>query len=114
MTDCLICNIAEGKIPAVKVHEDAEVVAFRDIKPAAPTHIVLAPRTHVPTVNDLQDHQSGLVGTLVMRARDLAKKEGIAERGYRLVMNCNPEGGQSVFHIHLHLIGGRVCKWPPG
>jgi len=112
--DCIFCKIAAKQIPAKLVHEDAEVVAFRDISPVAPTHILIIPREHIETVNDLEPGHAGMVGKLHLVARELARAEGLSERGYRLILNCGPEAGQAVFHIHLHLIGGRKMAWPPG
>ncbi|HET7587472.1 MAG TPA: histidine triad nucleotide-binding protein [Gammaproteobacteria bacterium] len=112
--DCLFCKIAAGEMNADIVFQDDDVVAFRDINPQASTHILIVPRRHVPTINDLVDEDAPLMGRLSMVARDLAAKEGIAEDGYRVVMNCNEGAGQTVWHIHLHLIGGRPMGWPPG
>jgi histidine triad (HIT) family protein len=112
--DCIFCKIAAKQIPSKLVHEDAEIVAFRDINPVAPTHILIIPREHIETVNDLEAAHAGIVGKLHLVAKDLARKEGLSERGYRLVFNCGPEAGQAVFHIHLHLLGGRKMTWPPG
>jgi len=114
MSDCIFCKIASGEMESDIVHQSDEIVAFRDINPQAPTHILIIPTKHVATVNDLQPDDEALIGKLVATARDLAKKEGISEDGYRLVMNCNAGAGQTVFHIHLHLIGGRAMRWPPG
>lgn len=114
MADCLFCRIAAGQIPATIVHQDEHTVAFRDINPQAPTHIVVIPRRHVPTLNDLGPADAGLVGSLVVRAAAIANQEGLAERGYRVLLNCNRDAGQTVFHIHLHLLGGRNLGWPPG
>ena len=112
--DCLFCKIADGQIPAKKVFEDEDVIAFRDINPQAPTHILLVPRRHITTLNDLTSDDAALAGKLVLHAKQLAEQEGIAESGYRTVFNCNGDGGQSVYHIHLHLLGGRALRWPPG
>ena len=112
MTDCLFCKIAKGEIKANVVAQDAEFVAFRDINPQAPTHILLIPRTHVANLNDAND--AGLLGRLLVEARDLAGAEGLSERGYRVVINTNAEAGQSVFHLHAHLLGWRAMGWPPG
>ncbi|MET0378597.1 MAG: histidine triad nucleotide-binding protein [Spongiibacteraceae bacterium] len=112
--DCLFCKIAEGKIPAQKVFEDGDIIAFRDINPQAPTHILLVPRRHITTLNDLLPTDAVLVGKLVLQAKVLAEQEAIAPGGYRTVFNCNRDGGQSVYHIHLHLLGGRALHWPPG
>lgn len=112
MTDCLFCKIAGGEIKASLVAQDDEVVAFRDINPQAPTHILVIPRAHVATLNDVAD--AGLLGRLLLKARDIARSERLAERGYRVVINTNAEAGQSVFHVHAHLLGGRAMAWPPG
>jgi histidine triad (HIT) family protein len=114
MADCLFCKIAEGKIPSKKVHEDDEIVAFRDINPQAPTHILVVPRKHVPSLNELAAEDAALVGKLHLVAARLAAAEGIAQRGYRTLFNTNADAGQTVFHIHLHLVGGRPLGWPPG
>jgi histidine triad (HIT) family protein len=111
---CLFCKIVAGEIPASKVYEDDEVIAFDDINPQAPTHVLVVPRRHVATLNDLAVSEDALVGTLVRRAAAIAKERGIADGGYRTVFNCNAAAGQTVFHIHLHLIGGRSMAWPPG
>ncbi len=111
---CLFCKIAAGEIPAQVVHADADLIAFRDISPVAPTHILLIPREHIPTVNHLEAHHAELVGKLYLRAGELAERLGFADNGYRLVMNANRDGGQTVFHIHLHLLAGRAMQWPPG
>ena len=108
--DCLFCRIASGDIPADFVLEDDQLVAFRDINPQAPTHILVVPKRHIATVNDLDTADSGLVGDMTLTAQALARAEGIADAGYRLVLNCNAQGGQTVFHIHLHLIGGRQLR----
>ncbi|HZS35632.1 MAG TPA: histidine triad nucleotide-binding protein [Polyangia bacterium] len=112
--DCLFCKIRDGKIPAQKVHEDDRALAFRDIKPMAPTHLVIVPRKHIATLNDLTVEDEALVGHLHLIARDLAAREGFAAQGYRTLFNTNSHGGQTVFHIHLHLLGGRHFAWPPG
>ena len=114
MDDCLFCKIISGDIPADKVFENKRLLAFRDINPAAPTHILIIPKIHIPTLNELETKHIELVGELVRTATELAKHEGIAEAGYRTGFNCNKAGGQTVFHIHLHLMGGRKFGWPPG
>lgn len=114
MTDCLFCKIVNGDIPADIVHESAGVIAFRDISPKAPTHILIIPREHISTVNDIEPAHESLVGSLFTAARAVAAAEGLSDTGYRLVMNCQEGAGQSVFHIHLHLLGGRQMRWPPG
>jgi histidine triad (HIT) family protein len=114
MAECLFCSIAEGKIPASKVYEDEWCVAFRDIKPQAPTHVLIVPRRHIATLNDLTPADAELVGRLLLAAKKIAADEGVAEAGYRTVINCNQAAGQAVFHIHVHLLGGRNLGWPPG
>lgn len=113
-SDCLFCKICAGEIPADIIFENEAIVAFRDINPQAPTHVLIVPREHVATINALQDAHDSLVGKLFLAARDIAKAEGISEPGYRVAMNCNAAAGQTVFHIHLHLLGGREFGWPPG
>lgn len=112
--NCIFCKIAAGEIPATIVHQDEHVVAFRDLNPQAPTHILIIPRQHIATVNDLNDANAAVVGKLFLAARRLAAELGFAEDGYRLVMNTNANAGQTVFHIHLHLLAGRGFAWPPG
>jgi histidine triad (HIT) family protein len=112
--ECLFCRIVRREIPADIVHETDELLAFRDINPQAPVHVLVIPRRHVPTLNDVRTADAGLVGKLMLAAAELARREGIAEAGYRVVMNCNAGAGQSVFHVHLHLLGGRGMRWPPG
>jgi histidine triad (HIT) family protein len=110
--DCLFCRIIRKEIPAQIVSETPECIAFRDISPQAPTHILVVPREHVPSLNQAAD--AAMVGRLALLAAQIAKTEGLAERGYRTVINTNAEAGQTVFHLHLHLLGGRKMKWPPG
>ncbi len=110
----LFTKIRDREIPSDIVYEDDELLAFRDVEPQAPTHILVVPKTVIPTVNDLADDDAPLIGRMVLVARKLARDEGIDASGYRLVMNTNAQGGQSVFHIHLHLLGGRTMQWPPG
>ena len=107
-------RIIAREIPADIVFEDEHVLAFRDINPQAPVHVLFIPKRAVATLNDLQDGDEAIVGRLAMAAAAFAKKEGFAENGYRVVMNCNRDGGQTVFHIHLHLLAGRALHWPPG
>lgn len=114
MDDCIFCKIAAGDIPAEKIYEDDTVVAFRDLNPQAPTHVLVIPRKHIATLNDLDAGDEAIVGRMVGAAREVAAAEGLADAGYRTVMNCNEAGGQTVFHIHLHLLGGRMMHWPPG
>jgi len=111
---CLFCRIASGELQANVVHEDEHCVAFEDINPQAPTHVLVIPRRHVSTLNDLAADDTSLVGHLVAVARDIAHERGHSEAGYRTVFNCNAAAGQTVFHIHLHLLGGRTLGWPPG
>jgi histidine triad (HIT) family protein len=112
--DCLFCRIVDGKLNADVVYQNDTIVAFRDINAKAPTHILLIPRRHIATMNDLQNGDESLAGELFVTAAKIAADEGLAEDGYRVVMNCNEAAGQSVFHIHLHLLGGRQMSWPPG
>jgi histidine triad (HIT) family protein len=114
MSDCLFCRIAAGEISAEKVHEDEDMVAFRDINPQAPTHILLVPRKHVASLSAATSEDAALLGRILLAARDLASEEGIDADGYRVVNNCGPGAGQTVFHIHFHLLGGRDFRWPPG
>jgi histidine triad (HIT) family protein len=106
--------MVSGEIQPDVVFEDEAVLAFRDVNPQAPVHILVIPKTHVATTNELDAGNADLMGRLTLAAKQIAADEGIAERGYRMVMNCNPEAGQSVYHIHLHLMGGRPMSWPPG
>ena len=110
--DCLFCKIVRQELPVPLVYETPEVVAFRDINPQAPTHILVVPREHIPSLNEATDPAT--LGHLQLAAREIAKAEGIAESGYRTVTNTNSDAGQTVFHIHLHVLGGRKMKWPPG
>ena len=113
-TDCLFCKIVAGEIPSTRVYEDDQIIAIRDIAPRAPTHILLIPRRHIASALDLTETDSPLVGHLFAVAADLARSEGIADGGYRLVSNVGQWGGQSVDHLHIHLMGGRPFEWPPG
>ena len=114
MADCLFCKIVSGQIKGNIVYQDERLVAFRDINPQAPMPVRIVPRRHIPTLNDLQPSDDGLVGEMVRRAAALASEHGHAAAGYRTVFNCNEGAGQSVFHIHLHVLGGRRFGWPPG
>lgn len=114
MSDDLFMKIIEREISADIVHEDEELLAFRDIDPQAPVHILVVPKRRIATINDVKADDAALVGRMVLAAKKIAADEGLADDGYRLVFNCNEQGGQSVFHIHLHLLGGRQMKWPPG
>lgn len=111
---CIFCRISAGEVPAELVHEDKHTFAFHDIDPRAPVHILIVPREHINTVNELEDNDANLLGRMVLAARRIASDLNIADGGYRLVMNCGADAGQSVDHIHLHLLGGRPFKWPPG
>jgi len=107
MDDCIFCKIIKGEIPCSKVAEDNELFAFRDINPAAPTHILIVPKDHIPNLNELKSEQTVLIGKMHLLAKELAAKEGVAKSGYRVLFNCNSDAGQVIFHLHLHLIGGR-------
>ena len=111
---CFFCKIANGEMDTDKVFEDDQVVAFRDINPQAPTHVLIIPKKHISTMNDLEKDDSELIGQLFLSAKNIARELGFSEDGYRTVFNCNGHGGQSVYHIHLHLLGGRQMGWPPG
>ena len=112
--NCLFCKIAAGDIPSTRVHEDDDVVAFRDIAPRAPTHILVIPREHIASAADLTEADAPLLGKLFGATADIARREGIADAGYRIVSNVGQWGGQTVDHLHLHLLGGRAFEWPPG
>ncbi|MEJ2360900.1 MAG: histidine triad nucleotide-binding protein [Gammaproteobacteria bacterium] len=114
MSDCLFCKIVNAEIPASKVYEDDEVLGFNDINPQAPHHVLFIPKRHISTLNELQEADAALVGKLYLAARQHAAELGVAEDGYRTVMNCNALAGQTVFHIHLHMLAGRPMLWPPG
>jgi histidine triad (HIT) family protein len=112
--DTIFGKIARGEIPADIVYEDDQVVAFRDLHPQAPTHVLVIPRKPIPTLNDAADTDAELIGRLFLAAAKIAAQLGLAEDGYRTVVNCNEHGGQTVFHLHVHLLGGRPLQWPPG
>ncbi len=114
MTDCLFCKIRDGEIPADIVYENDDVLAFRDVNPQAPLHVLIVPRKHIATVNDVQPDDAAVMGKLFLAAQHIAAQEGVADDGYRLVVNCNSKAGQTVFHIHMHVLGGRNMTWPPG
>lgn len=111
--DCIFCKIATERIPSKKVLSTDKIFAFHDINPVAPTHILIVPKIHIETLNDLTADDAELVGHLFIAAKDIAKSLGLDERGYRTVINCNREGGQTVFHLHVHLIAGKPMGWPP-
>ena len=114
MSDCIFCKIIEKKIPSKIIHEDEHSIAFEDINPQAPVHTLLIPKKHIPTLLDIKDEDGYLISHLIKIANKIARDKGIADRGFRIVINCNPESGQTVYHIHLHILGGRVMNWPPG
>jgi histidine triad (HIT) family protein len=114
MSDCLFCKIANKQIPAATVYEDAEMFVIKDINPQAPMHVLVIPRQHIPTLNDLSAADEALIGRMIRRGAAVASEHGYADRGFRTVFNTNAEAGQSVAHIHLHVLGGRSLKWPPG
>jgi histidine triad (HIT) family protein len=111
---CLFCRIVRGEIPADRVMETEDLVAFRDIDPKAPVHVLLVPREHIPSLDDLEPHHAELVGGLHLAAREIARREGLSESGWRVVTNVGEDAGQSVAHLHVHLLGGRRLRWPPG
>jgi histidine triad (HIT) family protein len=111
---CIFCKIAAGEIPAAKIFEDERAVVFRDINPQAPTHALVIPRAHVASLNEASESDESLLGHLLLVAARVAREEGHADGGYRTVINTNADAGQTVFHIHLHLLGGRAMEWPPG
>ncbi len=113
MTDCIFCKIVEGSIPAEKVYEDEDVLAFRDIHAQAPVHILIIPKKHIPSVRDIGEEEGPLLGRIFSVINRLADELGVADKGFRIVNNCGDEGGQTVYHIHFHLLGGRSLSWPP-
>lgn len=114
MSDCILCRIATGEIPATKLYDDGEILAFNDINPEAPVHVLLIPRRHIATLNDLEAGDTDLIGRLYLAGKQVATELGVAESGYRTVINCNRDAGQIVFHIHMHLLARRELGWPPG
>jgi histidine triad (HIT) family protein len=114
MSGCLFCRIVSGDIPATIVHQDDSLIAFRDIKPEAPLHVLIVPRKHIASLNELAAEDDVLVGSMIRLAGALARDHGYDERGYRTVFNTNRDAGQTVFHLHLHLLAGRALTWPPG
>ena len=114
MSDCIFCKIVEKKIPAKVVYEDDFTLAFEDINPQAPVHFLIIPKKHISTIVDIKDADRELIGRISQVAAKIAADKGIAERGFRMVANCNPESGQTVYHIHFHVLGGRQMQWPPG
>ncbi len=114
MSDCLFCKIIDRKVPASIVYEDDRVIAFNDINPQGPTHVLVVPKRHITSLNELTPGDDAVIGEVVRRAVAIAKDRGVSVGGFRTVFNTNKDGGQTVFHIHLHLIGGRSLSWPPG
>jgi histidine triad (HIT) family protein len=114
MADCIFCKIISGEIPSNEVYSDDELFAFRDVNPQAPVHILIVPRKHIELVVDFTEQDAGLIGKMVLAANKIAESEGLVENGFRYVLNCNEHGGQAVFHVHLHVLGGRQMTWPPG
>ncbi len=115
MSDCIFCKIIARKIPSKIVYEDETALAFEDVNPQAPVHTLVIPKKHIPTLLDLKEGEDDhLIGHLFKIANKIAQDKGIADRGFRLVTNCNPESGQTVYHVHLHMLGGRIMHWPPG
>ena len=112
--NCIFCKIANKDIPASIVYEDEEMIAFADLDPQAPLHVLFIPKKHIATVNELNEENADIMGKIFSKAKDIAAKENIASDGYRLVVNCNKNAGQEVFHLHVHLLGGRKFSWPPG
>jgi histidine triad (HIT) family protein len=114
MDDCIYCKIIQGDLPSKKVYEDDDLLAFEDINPAAPEHVLLIPKKHIETLNDVAEPDAPLLGRLLIAAKQIAAERNLSTDGYRLVLNCMPGAGQTVFHIHFHLLGGRIFTWPPG
>jgi len=112
--DCIFCNIIKGEIPSEKVYEDDYVYAFKDINPVAPVHVLIVPKTHISSINEITEENSGCISKIYESAAKIAADCGIAEEGYRIISNCGEGAGQTVFHIHFHLLGGRDLTWPPG
>lgn len=112
--ECLFCKIVAGEIPAKIVYNDEQIMAFADIAPRAPVHLLIIPKKHIATINDVEINDAVLLGKLILTAQSLAKEHGIDKSGYRLVFNTNSQGGQEIYHIHLHLLGGKQLTWPPG
>ena len=114
MSDCLFCKIRDGEISGDIVFEDDDVLAFNDVNPQAPVHVLIIPKKHIPTVNDISAGDEAVMAKLFLVAKNIASQRGLSDDGYRLVVNCNERAGQTVFHIHMHLLGGRDMSWPPG
>lgn len=114
MAECIFCKIASGEIKTDLVYEGDEVLAFNDLNPQAPVHVIVIPKKHIPRINEIEEEDKALMGKLVLAAKKIAQEKKVESSGFRLVMNCNEDAGQEIFHIHLHLLGGRQFKWPPG
>ena len=114
MQDCIFCKIAAGEIPSKEVYSDEEFYAFRDVNPQAPVHVLLVPRKHVDRLVEFSETDAPLIGKMILVANKIAESEGLVEKGFRYVLNCNEQGGQTVFHVHVHILGGRFMGWPPG
>ena len=114
MGECIFCEIIKGEIPCEKIYEDERILSFRDLNPEAPVHVLIIPKKHIGSLNEIEEEDSAIMGDIVTAARKIALKLGVAENGYRLVTNCGDHGGQTVAHIHFHLLGGRKLNWPPG
>lgn len=114
MADCLFCKIVKGEIPSTTVYEDEKVYAFNDVSPEAPVHVLIVPKEHIASANDLSEENISVVSDIILAAKKIAIEKGISEKGYRIVNNCGEDGGQSVKHLHFHLLGGRSLAWPPG
>ncbi len=114
MTDCLFCKIIDKEIPADVVYETEDILVFRDVDPVAPTHVLAIPKKHIATLNELDKSNAALIGSMYLAATEFAKQEGLDEQGYRTVINCGENAGQTVFHVHMHILGGRPLTWPPG
>lgn len=114
MEDCVFCKIIKGEIPSTKVYEDDKILCFKDINPAAPVHIIMVPKKHISSLNELSDEDQIVIGHIFLTAKKIAKENNISKDGYRIVTNCGEKAGQSVKHIHFHLLGGRSFNWPPG
>lgn len=114
MDNCVFCSIIDGKIPSQKVYEDDKILCFKDINPEAPIHLIIIPKKHIESINDLENKDAELIGHIFLKVKQIAKELKIDESGYRIVNNCGKDGGQTVPHIHFHLLGGRSLNWPPG
>ncbi|KAJ53858.1 histidine triad (HIT) family protein [Clostridium tetanomorphum] len=114
MGNCIFCKIIKGEIPSEKIYEDDLILSFKDINPEAPMHVLIIPKKHISSLNELKEEDSKIISHIFIVAKEIAKKLGIDEKGYRIVTNCGEDGGQTVEHIHFHMLGGRLLQWPPG